>query len=490
MQDAKSSDAAVSLGRAPTSGSGSRPAAARPGELLSPELESELDGLTDTRLRLGNSTRLLPSGAESFEHRWRLIEAARDSIHIVAFSMMRDETTATLFERLKRKLAAGVQVRVIVDDAVVYTTRMIGPLDELSRAGAEVVRYHRIYRDLLPALAGGQLPSRLARSIKLKVKRRFHEKYMVVDGERAIVGGINWGDKYAYGGLRPKAWRDTDVLLGGAVVTDIQRQFVRDFTLYQAMDARHARLGESGLDDPELFVAARSTASEIEARRPEEFPALGVVGNSRVRYVPHKPYDEQRLRLTEAHLLLIHRARRYVYWGCHGIRPPRVLAETLAAAVERGVDVRLVTNSQKASRTLMFHGLMGWMYQESRKHFPWLIEHGIRVFEWQKPGAFHSKNLVIDDAVASVGSYNVARGSTFHHTESNVIVSGGELPRQVREQFDVDFQDCREVRLADFPRRPRDPMRRLIHERNRLIRADLLPDSVRLDLERGHFKTM
>ena len=50
----------------------------------------------------------------------------------------------------------------------------------------------------------------------------------------------------------------------------------------------------------------------------------------------------------------------------------------------------------------------------------------------QKPGAFHSKNLVIDDVVASIGSYNVANVSTFHHTESSVVVYGGDMPATVK----------------------------------------------------------
>ncbi len=460
-------------------------------ELLSEAFERELDEATDSRVRSDNSVQLLPSGAESFEHRWRMIEEAQHHIHIVAFSMMGDDTTKQLFDRLKLKLKAGVVVRIIVDDAVVYTTRMAPKLQELQSEGAEVIRYHRIFRDLLPDLGRGHPFSQIARIIKLKIKRRFHEKYMVVDGRQAILGGINWGDKYAYGGLRPKAWRDSDVLLGGPIVADIQRQFVRDECLYRAMDQSYQERGTSGLDDPELFLAARNRAAEFERTQSADyFPEPTSQGPARLRYVPHKPYDEGKLRLSDAHLLLIRKARRYIYWGCHGIRPPRVLAETLAQAVKRGVEVRLITNSKRASRTLMFFGLLGWMYQESRKHFPWLLDHGIRVFEWQKPGAFHSKNLAIDDEVASIGSYNVARGSTFHHTESNVIAFGGSLPVQVREQFEIDFADCKEVSLKDFPKLPRDPMQRIIHVRNKLIRPALLPESVHADLEAGRFKTM
>jgi phosphatidylserine/phosphatidylglycerophosphate/cardiolipin synthase-like enzyme len=182
--------------------------------------------------------------------------------------------------------------------------------------------------------------------------------------------------------------------------------------------------------------------------------------------------------------MLLRSARRYIFWGCHGIRPPQVIAETLVDAVRRGVEVRLITNSRRSAHTLMFFGLLGWMHWESYNHYHYLLKNGVRVFEWQKPGAFHSKNMAIDDAVASIGSYNIARGSAFHHTESNVIVYGGDFPAQVRRQFEIDFMDCREL-SAEAVKAPwawADPYRRALNDRNFLINAALLPKKVRRDL--------
>jgi cardiolipin synthase len=231
-------------------------------------------------------------------------------------------------------------------------------------------------------------------------------------------------------------------------------------------------------------------ANTIEENRGKLFPSLSRTGEARIKYLPHKPYDEQRLRLIEAHLMLLRNARQHIYWGCHGTRPPRVMAETLIGAVNRSVDVRLITNSKLSSKSLMLRGLLGWMYSESSRHFRYLVENGVRIYEWQKPGAFHSKNLVVDDVVASIGSFNIARGSTFHHTESNVIVFGGDFPSQVREQFEVDFRDCNELAVTQspMPKPENDPYARLLHPRNRLIASSLLPETVKRDLDQGHIK--
>ena len=462
--------------------------------LASPEIEKEIDRLTGTVVRPGNTVVLLPSGVQSYQKRWELLAGAKRTIHIVAFSVMRDDTSRRLRDVVREHLKAGVAVRFVLDDFSLYTTFAFGIIKDMEEAGAEVVVYNKTFRELLPVWSQDHRIKQFVRAIKFKQKRRFHEKYMIVDGRHAVLGGLNWGSKYAFGGVEPKAWRDTDVYLTGPVVGDIQKQFVRDFYLYSAMNRDEVR---RPLGFPLDCYQEEAEKGERELRKNGDsavFPDLEPAGNTRVRYVPHKPYDEGRLKLTEAYLRMFRAARRNIFWGCHGIRPPRLVADTLADAVRRGVEVRLITNSRRSARTLVVAGLLGWMYWESRNHYHWLLEQGIRIFEWQKPGAFHSKNLVIDGEVASVGSYNVAAGSTFHHTESNVIVYGREFASQVEGQFEKDLLDCIEIGKTDAigaaPRPSVDPYLRRLHERNLLVEPALRTPKVQKDLEAGHIKYM
>lgn len=438
--------------------------------LLSPVGQQQMDELCHTPARVGNHVGLLFSGAESYAKRWALLEKAEKTIHIVAFSLMRDQTSYQLRDLLLAKLAAGVEVKIILDDAVMWSTFSGNIVRRLRRAGAQVIRYHPLFRrHLLPKLSAGRPFKQCISIFKHKLKRRYHEKYLVVDGTEVILGGINWGNKYAFGGIKPKAWRDSDVYLSGPVVADIQRQFHIDFKRYADMEP--------------LLLESLGNAVPVPASLPD-IPEQAITGDDQVRYVAHKPYDDNELVMTNAYLQVIKQAQETIYWGCHGIRPPRVLAEALIEAAQRGVDVRLYTNSRDSSHTLMLIGLMGWMYMESNRHFYGLLQGGVRVFEWQKPGAFHSKNMVVDDVFASVGSYNIARGSTFHHTESNVFITGGDVPVKTRQQFERDEVDCKELALdeIDPPARSVDPYRRKLNARNRLVRKALLPQRVRAEL--------
>lgn len=468
---------------------GDQPSDQSSGPLLDPRFEAETDRLTGTTIREGNTVELLPSGVTSYAKRWELIEAAQQSLHMVSFSFMKDDTTRRLRDTVVDKVRQGVGVKMIVDDAALYTTLSRGLLNDMAKAGAEIFTYNSPF--FYVGLTANHPARRAVRNVKLLVKRRFHEKYLVADGRQAILGGMNWGTKYALGGSSPAAWRDSDVHLTGPVVADIQRRFVTDEFVYRALRSRKITRNRP-LADPAgpLDVYRDEAAKYIAGDGRVYFPPLENTGYERIRYVGHKPWDEQRTPITNAVLQAIRTAEHSIYWGCHGIRPPRMVAENLADAVARGVEVHLITNSRKSSRSLMGHGLMGWMHWECSHHFHWLLEHGIHVYEWQRPGAFHSKNIVVDEKLAGIGSYNVATGSSFHHSESTVFVYGGEFPTTVRQQFDIDLQDCKEVTAAQArpPLRWFDPYRRPLHERNLLVDRSVWPAKVAADIDAGKVK--
>lgn len=444
------------------------------------------------RLNIDNHVlEFLPSGVLSYERRWELLEDARESIHIVTFSFMNDDTTKKLFEILTAKAKEGVRIKIIYDDIVNRTTFMINKLSALEKYGIEVFGYNSIWDGWKINRKKGHPFKQLVFNVKLKLKQHFHEKYMIIDNRHAILGGINWGDKYAYGGLKPKAWRDTDVYIAGDTVMDIQMQFLRDYRMLHKWKTEARRQYRNYVE----FAENYRQEYENESLHVSAFPAFlsnkkpkRPPGEAGVHYMVHKPYDLARLDMTNFLLREIAHAKKRIYWGCHGIRPPAIFAEYFVAAVKRGVKVVLITNSKISSKTLMVNGLMGWMYQECTKHFHYLLENGIEIYEWQKPGAFHSKNLIIDHDFSTIGSYNIANGSAFHHSESNVVVRNREFCHLVYEQFTKDLESCVQLNLKYFKAPKNDAYKRILHERYKMIDKELLTPRIKSDLEKHKYK--
>jgi len=446
----------------------------------------DISDVTDIPVSRNNRLEFMPSGVQSYEKRWALLDAAERAIHIATFSIMNDGTSDRMVAVLCEKLRHGVEVKIILDDIVNRTTFAGKKLAQLETAGAEIIRYNGLF-DGWSVSSGKPRPLHgLVVNAKLKLKQHFHEKYMIVDGAKCILGGINWGDKYAFGGKETKAWRDTDVYLEGAAVEDIQFQFLKDFARYRGWNEAYAKDRGLAYDD-----YARSTTpaakADIRRARPELFPGPASNGPYDLRYIAHKPHDDGVLPMTNIYLSLISKAEDYILWGCHGIRPPRIYGEYFAAAVARGVNVSIITNSKVSAQTLMVNGLLGWMYWECTTHYKWLLERGVRIFEWQKPGAFHSKNFVMDGRVCSVGSYNIARGSAYHHSESNLLIEGADFAAQIEKQFQVDLGDCKEVTLKDFSPPADDAFKRPLSERDLLVKPSLIPPDIAAELAAGKY---
>lgn len=458
-------------------------------KLTSSQYHQLLDNISQSQITKNNNIEFFPRGIDSYKKRWELLENAHKSIHLVSFSLMNDDTSKKLRDLLIRKLGEGVEVKLVFSDVALRTSASGYILREVVRKGGELHRYNNFLEGWVPNLTKRRPINQIVLNAKLKLKKHFHEKYFVVDGESAILGGMNWGTKYARGGEDPKAWRDSDLFLQGEVVHDIQAQFLKDFFRYRHWQETKAKNIFADYETVMRECDFRTTAY-IKKEMPGYFPQIKNFSNASLRYIAHKPYDDNRLNLTNAMLASIKRANNFIYWGCHAIRPPFIVGEYLADAATRGVEVRLITNSRKSARGLMARGFLGWMYYECTRHYRWLLERGVRIFEWQNKGAFHSKNIVIDDCLAAVGSYNVAPGSTYGHTESEVFIHGGDIPRQIKQQFDIDFSSCKELLLenvlASLPRTNAfdDPLT----ERDFLIDPELLTETVKEKLERGYYK--
>lgn len=437
----------------------------------------------------GNKVKLLTNGINSYSKRWEILENAKSRIYLSTFSFMKDNTTKKLVETLIKKLQEGIEVKIIYDDIVNRTT-FVGPLlKKLVEAGAETCNYNYLWEGLIPKRNNGNFYKQLSLIAKLKLKQHYHEKYLIVDSKYLILGGINWGDKYAYGGIKEEAWRDTDVYIEGPVVSDVQLQFLFDFEKYSKWKEVKTKYSNKYY---KYILENEFNIDEVKQKYGNTFGLIENAGDIRVSYIGHKPYDEISLPLTNVFLKYIKEAKKRIYWGCHGIRPPKIYLEYFIDAVNRGVEVVLITNSKYSAKTLMIRGLLGWMYLECSKHYKDLLKNNIRIFEWTKKGAYHSKTLLIDDDFVSIGSYNIARGSAFHHSESNVIIQDAKFNSIVFNQFLEDLKFCNELKLNDLKIKlpNKNAYDRIIHERNKLVDKDLNPKIIETMITAKKYKKM
>ncbi|HLD68166.1 MAG TPA: phospholipase D-like domain-containing protein, partial [Pseudomonas sp.] len=124
----------------------------------------------------GNSVRLLENGEDFFPRVFAAIEQARHEILLETFILFEDKVGNQLHRVLIAAASRGVRVEMTVDG---FGSAQLTPefICALTAVGVRVRMFD---------------PGSRLVGMRLNIFRRLHRKILVVDGERAFIGGINF----------------------------------------------------------------------------------------------------------------------------------------------------------------------------------------------------------------------------------------------------------------------------------------------------------
>jgi cardiolipin synthase A/B len=328
-------------------------------------------------------------GEDLYDAMLTAIRGARERIMFETFIWKGDEVGQEFKDELVAAAERGVQVYVIYDSFA----NLVVP----SRFKRFPPSLHVLHYPVFPA---GW------RFYDLRRAGRDHRKILAVDGEVGFVGGYNVGSMYA------TQWRDTHVRIEGSSAWDLQNAFIDFWNLRRT---------------PELPELRDHGTSQWEAR-------------VRVhRNVPRSWLFPIRGMYLEA----IDRAQHHIYLTQAYFIPDEDFLASLLSAARRGVDVRILMPE------VSNHVVADWM---SRGFYSALLRGGVRLMLYQ--GAMvHAKTCTIDGQWTTIGTANIDRVSLTGNYEVNVEFYDGELAEQMREIFEIDCGNARELTLAEWEHR-------------------------------------
>ncbi|NHF57722.1 cardiolipin synthase [Flavobacteriaceae bacterium TP-CH-4] len=330
----------------------------------------------------GNSLVYLKDGKTTFESIFEALEKAQHFIHLQYYIFEEGSLADSLLEVFRRKEAAGVQIRLIYDGVGSFS--LSRPyLTKLQEIGVEVVPF---------------LPFRFGRFLR-SVNYRNHRKIIVVDGKVAFTGGINISDKYLKGDPTLGHWHDMHLRIEGPAAADLNRVFLED---WQLVDGRRP-------------VAIDSV-----------FQTTGM-GATDVQIVSSGP-DDDFPTIEEVYFSIINNARKYLYITNPYIIPGQAILTGLETAALSGVDVRLLISEKNDS------SLVNWSV---RSYFEELLRASVKIYLFPH-GFLHSKLMVCDDFVASVGTANMDVRSFEQNYEVNAIVYDSNFAKALRDDYLLD----------------------------------------------------
>lgn len=343
----------------------------------------------------GTAVRYYPDGQTMLADMLPALQSAERSIFVESFIIGMGEMWGQIHEILRRKAAAGLDVRVIYDDA--------GCLSLLPHNYAELLRAEGIrafsFNRCVPVL-------------NLVMNNRDHRKIMVIDGKIGFTGGVNLADEYINRLVRFGYWKDSGVRLEGPGAGALANIFL---TFWKA------QYPDEDIDIDRDLPAAAPVPTDCLVQPFADSP-VGREAVAKNVYLELINQAQRRLQICTPYLIL-----------------DNDLLACLRLAAKRGVDVRIYTPGVPDKPTI---------YQLTRSYFPHLLRAGVRIFSYT-PGFLHAKTWLVDDRIAAVGTVNLDYRSLYLHFENSVLIYGGAVLDDVRRDLAEIERESAEVKLAD-----------------------------------------
>ena len=300
-------------------------------------------------------------------------------------------------EVLLRCARRGIQIRILYDDVGCWSVKKRF-FKEMQDAGIAVRPFLEI---TFPQLAS-------------RINYRNHRKITVIDGKIGYIGGMNIADRYVEG-TKWGTWRDTHLRIEGPAVRGLQLLFAVDWS-YECKEV---------LSDSRFF------------------PPVADKGKSGIQIAPGGPIGEWS-NIAMLFLKAITNAKKNVYIQTPYFLPTESLVKALQTAALAKVDVRLMIPERSDSTVLRF---------ASFSYITEMLRAGVKVYFYQ-PGILHSKTIIIDDELCSVGSTNFDFRSFEHNFEANAFIYDREVNSEMKRIFLEDQQQCRRIIQHYWRHRP------------------------------------
>ena len=359
---------------------------------------ADLSRRASAPLRPVEATRVLRDGEEAFPVMLDLIRGAKTSVWFENFIFAGDATGRRFARALGEAARRGIEVRVLYD-----------PVGTMMVKGGSIAS----------ALKAERVPARAFHPVSLlapwtwpRLRHRDHRKTLIIDGHTAVVGGLCISDNWAAHADGGHNWRDTALLVRGAIASDVGVAF----------EAMWRRAEMENVPVPALFSESPPCApcGMVVADQPGAHHVASI-------YLWLAANAQRSLEITDAYLVT-----------------PEPVVAALEAAARRGVEVKFL---------LPGNNNHPFAAASARRRYARLLAAGARIYEWRGM-MVHAKTAVADGEITLVGSSNLDPLSMTRNYELNLLVADVGTGETMREMFRRDLHGAREIRPEQWAKRP------------------------------------
>jgi len=346
----------------------------------------------------GHQVSLIRSGETFFAAVEKIIDEAKYYIHFHTYILDEDDTGKRIVASLIRAANRGVRVYLLLD---AFGTKFLSDefIDSIEGSGI-------LFRFFAPVFV----------TQKSQLSLRLHSKIVLVDGEVAIIGGINIADRY-FGKDGKLPWLDFAVKIRGpecGYVLDICRKnWNKTFIGKEKRSLEKLEKIESHPDNVQLKVNLNN-------------------------------WYRNKMEISRNYRSMIRLAQKSITIFASYFLPGSNDRKLLAKAAQRGIDIKIVLAAE--SDTPIFEKATHFLYD-------FILRNKIKIYEYQ-PTNLHAKVAVADGKWSTIGSYNMNRISDYASIEVNVGILDEAFTLSFEEILNnIIAKDCKEVTITENSKR-------------------------------------
>jgi cardiolipin synthase len=341
---------------------------------------------------------VINNGVDFYERLYQEIENAQKYIFMQFYIIRTDKTGKKILNLLREKAKQGIEVKILYDalGSVFLNKRFLHKLEEV---GIIIEPIDPIYFAFFDT----------------KMNFRNHRKNIIIDGKVAYTGGMNLADEYQNKHRRKRfpKFRDTQLEVRGKAVNSLLALFIRDW--YYVTD--------DFIDDFTYYTADIVPSNDI------------------VQIIPSGP-DFKYPPIRNTYVKMINNAKESIKIMTPYLALDQELITSLIIASRGGVNVEIIVPGVPDKKSV---------YEVTKSFFSELLAEGIKIYTMT--GMFtHAKVFIIDNHLASCGTYNLDNRSARINFELTVLLHG-EAVKQLVDDFRLDRSNSKEILLHKWNKR-------------------------------------
>ncbi len=343
-----------------------------------------------------NNINVYHDGKSKFDSLLKDIKNAKHFIHMQYYIVRNDELSKKIIQALAIKARQGVEVCFLIDGMGCVTTskRLFKPLIESGGKFAIFLPPHFI-----------------------RLNFRNHRKLAIIDGSIGYIGGLNIGKEYLGESKRFGYWRDAHIKIEGEAVRQLEVRFIMDWNF----TSRNHNICLDTKYFPQITNKKHNIPIQIVSSGP----------------------DTKWHSIHHAYTKMISEADKSIYIQTPYFVPDDSILEAIRIAALSGIDVKIIIPANPDHPFVYWAGI---------SYLGELLNVGVKCYQYEK-GFVHSKLIIVDGLVSSIGTANMDVRSFKLNFEINAFIYDEKISKKLEKQFIADLSDCSQIDLNFYMKR-------------------------------------